>query len=322
VAFGHWLAAACIVCFGSGVTLAQEVFPTKTVRIIVPWPPGGPPDVMARLVAPRMTETWGKPVIVENRAGATGTIGTDYVAKAAPDGYILLLTPSQPFVIAPAFFKVPYEPTKDVAPVAMVAEDVNVLVVHPSLGVSSVAELIALAKAKPGTLTWASSGPGSVSHLFGEMMKQIAGIDLVHVPYQGAALLMTAVVSGEVSIGFPPVLQGVPHVKAGRLKALGVTSARASQFLPEAAPLALQGLPGLTFANWYAVFAPPRTPKPLVQTLRDAFHSVFHDPSVRQKLAAVGMEEQWQEPEQIPAIIEGDLARWRRVVQAGHLSAH
>jgi tripartite-type tricarboxylate transporter receptor subunit TctC len=304
---------------GAQPLLAQEAYPSKAVRIIVPWPPGGPPDLMARLAAPKMTELWGKPVIVENRAGATGTIGTDLVAKAAPDGYTILLTPSQPLALAPALFKTPYDPLRDIVPVALVAEDVNLLVVSPSSGIRSVAELVAAAKSNPGKLTFSSSGVGSIGFMCGELMKQVAGIDMLHVPYQGAAQAIAATLSGEVSLNFPPVQQGAPQVKAGKLLALGVTGTRPSRFLPEVPPLSSQGLGELVVANWYGVFVPPKTPRPTVQAVRDAFQKVVQDPGVRQKLDGAGMEPLWQESDQALLIMEADLAKWRRVVQTGKI---
>lgn len=321
--FLRFAIAGWLVCFGATWATAQEPFPSKTVRLVVPWPPGGPPDLVARVVAPKLSDWWGKPVIVENRAGATGTIGTDAVSKAPPDGHTLLLTPSQPIVIAPALFKTPYDPTKDLTPLAIYGESTNVLVVHPSSGINTVADLIAAAKAKPGVLTYSSAGPGSIAHLAGELTKQIAGIEMLHVPYQGAAQAVTAVLTGEVSLNFAPVQQSAPHVKAGKLKPLGVTGTRPSQFLPELQSLSAQGLSGLAATTWSAVFAPPKTSRPIVQLVRDTLEKVFQDPSVRQKLDSAGQERLWEADEAAVRIrIEMDLTKWRKVIQTANITAN
>jgi tripartite-type tricarboxylate transporter receptor subunit TctC len=213
--------------------VAQDAYPSKPVRFIVPFPATGPLDVMARLYAQKLGERWGKNVIAENRPGATGTIGADAVAKAAPDGYTLLFTVDLPIVMAPALMKPPYDPKTDLVPVAAVGETMNMLVVHPSAGVSTLAELVAAAKAKPGALTFSSAGNASPGHLCVEMLKSAAGVDFTHVPYKGAAPAMQAALAGEVSMFCGPITQGLPHVKSGKLRALGVTGAKASPLLPE-----------------------------------------------------------------------------------------
>jgi tripartite-type tricarboxylate transporter receptor subunit TctC len=314
--------AALLACIVAGPALAQEPFPSKTVRLVIPWPPGGPPDLMARLVAPKMSELWGKPVIVENRAGATGTIGSAAVAKAAPDGHTVLLTPNQPIVIAPALFQTPYDPAKDLVPVATLGESTNALVVSASSPINSVADLVATAKAKPGALTFSSSGQGSIGHLTGELIKQLAGIDMLHIPYQGAAQSVTAAVVGEVSVTGSSIQQTLPLLKAGKLKALGVTGKRASKYLPELKPLAEQGLEGMSITVWYAAYVPAKTPRQVVQPLREMLQKVFQEPGVQQKLDAVGIEWLWQDTDQITARIESELAQWRKVVQAAQIKAH
>lgn len=307
-----------------GVTLAfgQESFPSRTVRVVVPWPPGGPPDVMARAAAQKMTEWWGHPVIVENRAGATGTIGTYAVVKSAPDGYTLLLTANQPLVMAPALFKTPYDPTKDLMPVAIFGQTTNVLVANPSLGINSVADLIAVAKAKPGALTFSSSGPGAIGHLCGELIKQIAGIDMLHVPYKGAEGATTAVLSGEVSVNCATVQQSARHIKAGKLRALGVTSLRPSPFLSGIHPLSGQGLTGLAVYAWQGVFTPANTARPVVQLLRETYQKAFQDPGVRQILDGLGVEPLWEVGDEAASHIQSDLARYRKVVQTARITVN
>jgi tripartite-type tricarboxylate transporter receptor subunit TctC len=302
--------------------IAEDAFPSRTIRIVIPFPPGGPPDLMARLVLPKLSESWGKPVIVDNRAGATGTIGTSAVAKAPPDGHVVLLTPNQPIVIAPALFQTPYDPTRDLVAVATLGESTNALVVGASSPINSIGELIAAAKAKPGALSFSSSGQGSIGHLTGEMIKQLAGIDMLHVPYPGAAQSVSAVVSGEVSLSGSSIQQSLPLIKAGRLKALGVTGSRPSRYLPELKPVAELGLPGMAITVWYAAYVPAKTPPQTMQLMRQTLLAAFQEANVQQKLDAAGIEWLWQEPEQISARIATELALWRRVVQAGHITAH
>jgi tripartite-type tricarboxylate transporter receptor subunit TctC len=299
---------------------AQDAYPAKPVRFIVPFPATGPLDVMARLYAQKLGERWGRSVIVENRPGATGAIGADAVAKAAPDGYTLLFTVDLPIVMAPALTKPPYDPKADLAPVAGVGETMNLLVVHPSAGAATLPELVAAAKAKPGALTFASAGNASPGHLCVEMLKSAAAVDLTHVPYKGAAPAMQAALAGEVSMFCGPITQGLPHVKSGKLRALGVTGPKTSPLLPELKPLAAT-YPGLVVSNWYAVFAPPKTPPAVVAFLRAELRKTYDDPDVRSRLEAVGMDALWLEPAQVTAAIDRDLAKWSDVVKKANVKA-
>ena len=305
-----------------GPVFAQEAFPSKPLRIVIPWPPGGPPDLMARLAAPKMSELLGKPVVVENRAGATGTIGTGAVVKSAPDGHMLLLTPNQPIVMAPALFPTPYDPSKDLAPVATLGESMNALVVNAASNVHSVADLIAAARAKPGAVTFSSSGQGSIGHLTGELIKQLAGIDMLHIPYKSAGQSVTAVVVEEVTVSGSSIQQSLPYIKAGKLRGLGVTGVKPSKYLPELKPLAEQGVPGMAITVWYAAYAPAKTPRAILHTWRETLLKAFQDPAVQQKLDSVGIEWMWQEPDQISARIENELGQWRKVVRAANIQAH
>ena len=297
---------------------SQEAYPSKLVRLIVPFPAAGPLDVMARLYAQRLGERWGKPVIVENRAGATGTIGTDAVAKAAPDGYTLLFTVDLPIVMAPTLMKPPYDPKADLLPVAAMSETMNMLVAHPTTGLNTLPELVAAAKARPGSLTFASAGNASPGHLCVEMVKSSAGIDLTHVPYKGAAPAMVAALAGEVSMFCGPLMTGLPHVRSGKLKALGVTGTQRSPLAPEIAPLSAT-FSGLAFVNWYAVFAPRGTPPAVVTVVREALRKTYDDPGVTERLSAVGMDPVWLEGAQVSAAIDRDLARWSAVVKAANI---
>jgi tripartite-type tricarboxylate transporter receptor subunit TctC len=319
----RFMLAGFLLCIGAAPAPAQDAFPSRTVRLVVPWPPGGPPDMVARLAAQKMSDQWSQPVVVENRAGATGTIGTNAVVSAAPDGYMLLLTSNQPIVIAPALFATPYDPTKDLLTVAIIGEAPNVLVVSKSSGINSVADLIAAAKAKPGALSFSSAGPGSIGHLSGELIKQIAAIDMLHVPYPGTAQAVTAVMSGEVALTCSSIQQTLPQIRAGKVTALGVTGTRPSQFMPELQPLSAQGFDGLDVTAWYGIFAPLKTAAPALKTLRDTFQKLFQDPGVRQKLNGAGIELVWQVgEEQTASRIKADLARYRSVVQAARITAN
>jgi len=313
----------CLLSIGAASASAQDTFPSRTLRLVVPWPPGGPPDMVARLAIQKMSEQLGQPVVVENRAGATGTIGTNAVVMSAPDGYTLLLTSNQPIVIAPALFTVPYDPVKDLLPVAIFGEAPNVLIVSKSSGINSVADLIAAAKAKPGALSFSSAGPGSIGHLSGELVKQIAAIDMMHIPYPGTVQAVTAVVSGEVALTCSSIQQTLPQIKAGKVTALGGTGARPSQFMPELPTLSAQGFEGLDVTAWYGVFAPLKTAAPVVKMLRDTLQKLFQDPGVRQKLNGAGIELIWQVAEdQTANRIKTDLSRYRSVVQAARITAN
>jgi len=297
---------------------AQDAYPSKPVRFVLPFPAGGPADVLARAYAQKLAEHWGKAVIVENRVGATGTIGVDAVVKSPPDGYTLLFTVDLPIVMAPALFKPPYDPKRDLVPVAAVSEGANMLVVHPSTGIQSLAELVAAAKARPGALTFASAGNASPGHVCGELLKMGAGIDLTHVPYKGAAPAMNAALAGEVSMFCGPIPAALPHVKAGKLRALGVTGTRPSPLAPEVAPLSAT-YPGVVLSNWYAVFAPPHTPDAVVQFLQAELEKVYADPAVRERLSSIGLDPVWMSAPQLARAIDTDGERWARVIKGANI---
>src|SRR6266852_2954073 len=295
---------------------AQETFPTRPVRFVVPFSAGTPPDVLARIASQKLAEAWGTPVIVEVREGASGTIGVNQVVRAAPDGYTLLFTNDLSIAIAPVLSKTLYDPRKDLAPIGAVAQGVSVLVVHPSIGINSVKELIAVAKARPGALTFASGGDASTSRMCIELIKQAAGIDLVQVPYRNAAHAIQAVITGEVSMYCSPTFQALPHLKSGKLRALGVTGTGPSPVIPEVMPISEQGLSEVIVSTWYAAFAPSGTPPAVLNKIRDALKKVFDDPDVRQKLTGVGLEPIWMDVAEVAATIRSDLEKWTRVANA------
>ena len=276
--------------------------------------------MVARLYAQKLTELWAKPVVVENRAGATGTIGADAVAKSAPDGYTLLFTPDLPIAMAPALFKPPYDPKTDLLPLSAVGAGLSVLLAHPSVGVGSLAELVQAARSKPGALTFASAGNASPGHLCGEMLKKAAGIDLTHVPYKGAAPAMAAVLASEVSLFCAPIPAGLPHVRSGKLKALATTGDSPAAQMPEIKPIAAT-YPGVTVTVWYGVFAPARTPGALAAAIRSDLRRVFDDPVIRTRYDAAGVDAVWMDEKELAAAIDRDLAKWSKVVRDSNIKA-
>lgn len=296
--------------------LAQESYPAGPVRFVVPFPPGGPLDVPARLIAQKLSEQWGKPVVVENQAGASGSIGANAVARAQPDGYTVLVTVDIPLTMYPAVAKqLPYDPQADFRPIGIYSRFQNGLFVNPSVGVATAGELVALARREPGKLTFSSAGIATPAHFAGELFKVIAGIDLTHVPYKGAAPAMRAALSGEVDMMFGPTTQGAPHVRTEKLRALGVTGPKPSAVLPGVKPLAAQGFPGLVLQNWFGVFVPAKTPEATARAIGAGWERVLSDAQVRTKLAAMDLEPVWDGPQLVREAIAEDLKRWAELAK-------
>ena len=306
--FLHLAAGAAALPAVARIASAQT-YPTRPVRFIVPFPASGPADVLARLYGQKLSQRWNQPVVVENRVGATGTIGTEAVVRAPPDGYTLLFTADLPITMAPALLKLRYDPQRDLAPVAALAKNDALLVVHPSAGIRSLADLVAAAKVKPGALTFASGGNASPSHLCGEMLKRQAGIDMTHVPYSGAAPAMNAVLAGDVTMFCAPIPLGMVHFKAGKVYALGVTGTAPSSLLPELAPLSAIH-PGFVISPWLALFAPVATPPAVTQLVRDELKKAYVDPELQQKLAILALEPAWLSGAELSQRIEADTAKW------------
>jgi tripartite-type tricarboxylate transporter receptor subunit TctC len=281
----------------------------------LPFPAGGPLDVLARLYGQKLSQSWNKPVVVETRAGATGTIGTEVVVRAPPDGHTLLFTVDLPITMAPALLKLPYDPLHDLIPIAAVAKQDNVLVVHPSTGIRSVADLVAAAKAKPGMLAFASAGVASPAHLCGEMLKQQTGIDMVHVPYSGSAPAMNAVLAGDVTMFCGPIAQALPHVKAGSVYPLGVTGVKLSPLVPDLAPLSAT-YPGLIISTWFGLWAPAGTPASVTALLHNELSKNYADPELQQKLLPLGLDPEWMSGADVSQRIETDSAKWRDFIKA------
>jgi tripartite-type tricarboxylate transporter receptor subunit TctC len=312
--------AAAMAVFGCAHAGAQE-YPARPVRMIVPVSPGATTDTLARAVAAKLAESLGQQVVVDNRAGASGIIGTELAAKAAPDGYTLLVITST-HTINPSLHKsLPYDPIRDFSPVTLMASSPTVLVVHPSVPARSVKELIALAKAKPGQLNYGSGGTGSSTHLVAELFKSTAGIDINHVPYKGAGPALIDVLSGQLHFMFSGIVPALPHVKAGKIRALGVTSVARSSAAPEIPTLAESALPGFSFGLWYAVLGPAGLPERIVGRLREEIRKALALPDVRARLAAEGAEVVASSPQELLAHMQKEIATYRRLVQAAGIKA-
>ena len=306
----------------SAAAVAQDAYPSRPVKFVVPFAAGGPLDLLARLVAQKLGEHWKNPVVVENVTGATGSIGAHNVARAEPDGYTLLMTVDIPLTMYPAVAKkLPYDPHADFKPIASLARTDNGLFVNPSLGVSTVKELVELAKKEPGKLTFSSAGIGAPAHFAAELFKVIAGIDMTHVPYKGAAPAMAAALSGEVNLMFGPITQGLPQVKAGKLRALGVTGPHSSPLLPGVKPLVEQGFPGLVVFNFYPVLAPAKTPDAVTHKVHAGLKAVMSDATVRSRLQAAGIEPVWDDAPQVAAAIKADLTRWSALAKRANIQS-
>jgi len=293
-----------------------QSYPAKPVRLIVGFAPGGGTDILARALGAKLTEFWGQQVVVENRPGATGTIGADFVAKAPADGYTLLLGSVNSNAIAPSIFaKLPYDPLKDFAGVAYVGYNINTLVVHPSIPARTVQELIALARSKPGQLTSASAGLGSTQHLALEMFKLSAKVDIIHVPYKGSGQAILDLVGGNVSMNFdvmPPVIE---HIRQGRLRALAVTTLKRSSQLPDIPTMSESGLKGFEMSNWYAVFGPANTPRDIVAKLNADFNRALQDPAVRKRLTDAGTEVGGATPEWLDGYVRTEVVKYAKLVK-------
>jgi tripartite-type tricarboxylate transporter receptor subunit TctC len=295
-----------------------QAYPARPIRFIVPFPPPSPTDTGMRLYAQKLSEGWNQSAVVENHGGATGTIGTEMVVKAAPDGYTLLFTVDLPITMAPLLFKVPYDPQRDLIPIAAVMESQNVLMVNASSGIHSLAELTAAAKAKPGRLTFASAGIGSPAHLCGEMIARQAGIDMIHVPYTGAGPAMNAVLAGDVTMFCGPIAVSLAHIRAGTVVALGVGGLQPSPLLPGVAILS-STYPGLTMSNWFGLLAPAGTPAAVVAKLTDAFKAIAADTALQQKLTSIGLEPEWLPGEAFAKRIAGDFGKFREFMTAANI---
>jgi tripartite-type tricarboxylate transporter receptor subunit TctC len=295
---------------------AQQ-YPTRPVRFVVPFAPGGSVDTLARTISPRLAEALGQQVVVDNRSGGNGNIGMEIVAQSRPDGHTVLLGYIANLAIFPSLVKsLPYDPVKDYAPVTQVATSPNVLTAHPSVPAKSLKELIALAKTKPGTVTFASTGVASVGHLTGELLNTLAGVKMTHVPYKGGGQAIIDLLGGHVNVMFSGFSAAMPHIKSGKIRALAVTGAQRSPALAETPTLAEQGFPGVEATAWYGVLLPAATPRPIVTRLHSEITKILKVPDVVQRLDPLGFEIVASTPEEFGAYIKSEIRKWEKVVRA------
>ena len=306
------IAAIVFVCPAQA---QAQGYPSRPVRVVVPFAPGGPNDIIVRLVAQKLAESMGQPFLVENRAGAGGNIGTDYVAKSAPDGYTLLSVGPGSLIINPLMGKVAYDTQRDFAPVTLMARAPNALVAHPSLPARSVKELIALARAQPGAINYGSGGNGSTPHLSAALFAAMAGVTLTHVPYKGTAPATADLVGGQVQIAFLGIPAVLPHAKSGKLRVLAVTGLRRSPELPDVPTVDESGVPGYEVNPWYGLLAPAGTPREIVARLAADTTQIVRTADMRETLAAQGAEAAGGTPEEYSAVIRADAATWARVIE-------
>jgi tripartite-type tricarboxylate transporter receptor subunit TctC len=295
-------------------------YPTKPVRLIIPFPPGGSNDVVGRMIATKLSEQLAKQVVVDNRAGAGGVVGTELAAKAANDGYTLQIV-SIAHAVNPWLYKLPYEPIKSFAPISILASGPNVVAANPSLPVSSIKELVALAKQKPGQVQYASAGVGSFQHLGGELFKLEAGVDMLHVPFKGGGPAMIDVIGGHTKLLFSSLVQTTPHIRSGKLKALAVGGSKRSQVLPDVPTVAESGVPSYEAVNWWGVVAPAGTPAPIIERLHKAVQEVQSSPEVQKQFDAEGAEIVRMSPAQFGSFMEEEMSKWGRVVKEGGIKA-
>jgi len=307
--------ATALLLLAPVATYAADAYPSKPLRMVITFPAGGPTDVVVRLISQRLTEEWGYPVIIDNRGGAGGIVGTEIVARAAPDGYTFLVGTAGGMTINPALRPdLSYNPFRDFTPVGMLVVNPQILVAHPALAAKNVKELVALAKQKPGQLNFASAGSGTATHLGLELLKLTAGIDVVHVPYKGGAPAVTDLIGGQVQLLWVSIPSVLPHVKAGKLRALAVSTAKRTSSAPEVPTVAESGYPGFEYSNWNALFAPAGTPQPHVRKINTQVVAALRDPAIAQRLTTQGADPAPGTPEELGKYMRVDHERWKKVI--------
>jgi tripartite-type tricarboxylate transporter receptor subunit TctC len=308
------------LCGAVTVATAAERYPTRPVRFVVGFLPGGPSDTLARVVGAKLSEQLGQAVIVDNRAGAGGNVCAEIVAVSNPDGHTLMLGTGGPFVIVPITGqKVRFDPDRDFAPITKLGDSMSLLAAHPSTGFNHWKDLVAAAKAKPGEINYASSGVGTIHHLAAELLSSMTGIRMNHIPYKGSGAVLPAMLSGEVRVGFGPILPAIPHVKAGRLKALGVGGAKRSGAAPDIPTMAEQGLPGYEASSWYGVFVPAKTPKDVTARLHKELVAAVNAPEVRERLSKDGVDPDTSTPEGLMERVRFERKTWAKVIKDANL---
>lgn len=311
-----WIACSLGACLGWGGAVSAQDYPGKPIRVVVPFPPGGGTDIIARTVTPKLSEVLGASIVIDNRGGAGGTLGTELVAKAPPDGYTLAFVSGSHAINPSLYKKLPFDSVHDFAAVTMLVSGPGLLVVHPSVPAKNVKELIALAKSRPGQLNYASAGNGTPPHLAAELFKTMAGVDIVHVPYKGNAPAFQDLISGQVSLSFPTIPSALPHVLGGRLRALAATSKQRSRVMPQIPTMAESGLPGYDSSSWFGVLAPAGTPANVVTKLQQSIVKVLQLADVRDRLLSQGLDPVGSTPEEFAATIKSEIVKWAKVVKA------
>ncbi len=298
---------------------AAQGWPDHAIRMVVPFPAGGSADTLARLLGQTISQHLVQPIVVDNRPGAGGNIGTEFVAKSPPDGYTFLMTPSS-FASQPSLYsKLTWDPVRDFAPVALIATTPNILVVNTAVPAHSVQELIALAKAQPGRLSYASGGVGATNHLAGELFKRMTGTDIVHIPYRGNPLAVVDVMSGQVTMMFDFMITSLPHVKEGKLRALAVTGSRRSPQVPDLPTVAEAGVPGYEASTWFAVMAPAETPQPMIAKLNGEINAALKQPNIEARLTELGAEPLGGTPDDAAKLLKTEIGKWADVIKAAHI---
>jgi len=309
------LVFACAATWLGHLVLAQS-YPVKPIRLIVPWTPGGTADILARLMGQRLTESFGQQVIVDNRPGASGQIGTDLVAKAPPDGYVLVLGTTAPNSTAPSLYaRLPYDAQKDFAPISLIAFTFYVLSVNPHVPAKSVQELVKLAKSHPGELNFSSPGNGTPNHLSGEMFKTRAGIQMQHIPFKGSAQAIADVIGGQIPLNFENIAVVLPHIKAGKVRALGVTSAQRNPFLPEVPTIAESGYPGFEAVGWFGLMAPAQTPRDVLAKLNTETVRILNNPEINARIVALGAQVRASTMAEFEQFNREQIAKWAKVIK-------
>jgi tripartite-type tricarboxylate transporter receptor subunit TctC len=298
----------------AGTAQAQH-FPQRPIRFIVPNPPGGSNDLLARMTGPRMSETWGQPVIIDNRPGAAGNIGTDLAAKAPPDGYTIVVTSMSNAISMTYYRKLPYDVLRDLQGVSLFATQPNVLIAGPNLVVRTMPELIALAKTKPGQITYATTGSGSSQHMMGELLKATMKIDLVHVPYKGTGPALNDLIGGQVALMFSPLIAAIAHMKTGRVRALAVTSPKRAPAAPDVPAMIESGVPGYDVVSWYGVHTAAKAPRAVVDKLNQEINRILALPEVNERLSGLGMDPTPISVDRFNAMVASEVARWAKVIK-------
>jgi len=322
VAHAATCAALATLLSYAGVAAAQTAYPTRAIRYVVPFPAGGPLDIIARAIGQDLSKSWNQPVIIDNRPGAGGNIGADAVAKSAPDGYTILMGAVSTHAINVSLYrKLPFDPVKDFAPVTLITQVPNVLIVHPSVPARSVKDLIALAKSRPGQLAFASGSTGSAGHLAGELFKTMAGINMVHVPYKGAAPASIDLIAGHVSLMFDNLASALPNIDAARVRPLALTTIKRSALVPALPTISEQGLRDFDVSTWFGILAPAATPAAIITRLNGEVVRILHTVSMKERLAALGAEPVGDKPDEFAAFIKSEIPKYAKIIKASGATA-